>query len=295
MTYMYVISVISTKGGEGKSTHSANLAGICADAGLKTLLIDADYAQPTASSYYSLLYEAPCGLYELLMQTVDLNHPERLISHTCIRNLDLIISNDPHEQLKTAMMHAPDGRIRLRNLLQHPLFTAYDVVIIDSQGARSIMLELVLLATNHIAVAMVKPVLPDVREFLRGTVTLMEELLPYQGFGIELPPMKILINCMDYTVLARKALKALTAIIHNNSYSKEKIPPISLLQTRVYDLDIYKLGHSKGQPAHRLEYQTDRKSLPAAQTMHNLACELFPQWKAHFDLVLKHQPKGNAL
>lgn len=229
------------------------------------------------------------------MQTVDLNHPERLISHTCIRNLDLIISNDPHEQLKTAMMHAPDGRIRLRNLLQHPLFTAYDVVIIDSQGARSIMLELVLLATNHIAVAMVKPVLPDVREFLRGTVTLMEELLPYQGFGIELPPMKILINCMDYTVLARKALKALTAIIHNSSYSKEKIPPISLLQTQVYDLDIYKLGHSKGQPAHRLEYQTDRKSLPAAQTMHNLACELFPQWKAHFDLVLKHQPKGNAL
>lgn len=178
---MHVISVISTKGGEGKSTHSANLAGICADAGLKTLLIDADYAQPTASSYYSLVYEAPCGLYELLMQTVDLNHPERLISHTCIRNLDLIISNDPHEQLKTAMMHAPDGRIRLRNLLQHSLFTAYDVIIIDSQGARSIMLELVLLATNHIAVVMVKPVLPDVREFLRGTVTLMEELLPYQG------------------------------------------------------------------------------------------------------------------
>lgn len=29
---MRVISVISTKGGEGKSTHSANLAGFCADA-----------------------------------------------------------------------------------------------------------------------------------------------------------------------------------------------------------------------------------------------------------------------
>ncbi len=43
---MHVISVISTKGGEGKSTHSANLAGFCADAGLKTLLIDGDYAQP---------------------------------------------------------------------------------------------------------------------------------------------------------------------------------------------------------------------------------------------------------
>ncbi len=144
---MHVISIISTKGGEGKSTHAANLSGFCADAGLKTLLIDGDYAQPTASSYYHLKYEAPCGLYELLMQTADLNQPQQLISHTSITNLDLIISNDPHEQLKTAMMHAPDGRFRLRNLLQHPLFTDYDVIIIDSQGARSIMLELVMLAT----------------------------------------------------------------------------------------------------------------------------------------------------
>ncbi|EHT14853.1 hypothetical protein HMPREF9690_00164 [Raoultella ornithinolytica 10-5246] len=83
---MHVISVISTKGGEGKSTHSANLAGFCADAGLKTLLIDGDYAQPTVSSYYPLRYEAPCGLYELLMQTADLNRPEQLISHTAIDN-----------------------------------------------------------------------------------------------------------------------------------------------------------------------------------------------------------------
>ena len=62
---MQVISIISTKGGEGKSTHAANLSGFLADAGLKTLLIDGDYAQPTASSYYSLRYEAPCGLYLL--------------------------------------------------------------------------------------------------------------------------------------------------------------------------------------------------------------------------------------
>lgn len=221
---MHVISVISTKGGEGKSTHSANLAGFCADAGLKTLLIDGDYAQPTASSYYSLRYEAPCGLFEMLMQTVDLSRPEQLISQICIDNLDLVISNDPHEHLKTAMMHTPDGRIRLRNLLQHPLFATYDVIIIDSQGARSIMLELVLLATTHTAVAMVKPILPDVRESLRGTVTLMEDLLPYRGFGISLPPMKILVNCMDYDQLADEALGALTTIITDGTYSKTDIP-----------------------------------------------------------------------
>ncbi|WP_227160292.1 ParA family protein [Enterobacter cloacae] len=288
---MQVISIISTKGGEGKSTHAANLAGICADAGLKTLLIDGDYAQPTASSYYSLRYEAPCGLYELLMQLVDLNQPSQLISKTAIDNLDLIISNDPHEQLKTAMMHAPDGRFRLRNVLQHPLFSQYDVVIIDSQGARSIMLELVLLATNCATLAMIKPVVPDVREFLRGTIPLMEGLMPYKGLGISLPPVKVLVNCMDYTLLARKALAALTNIIEEGSYSSADIS-VTQLNTKIYDLDVYKFGHSLGQPAHRLEYETERRSLPAAQTMHNLACELFPQWRAKFDAVLKHQPKG---
>ncbi|HDT5708096.1 ParA family protein [Klebsiella sp. GG_Kp179] len=289
---MQVISIISTKGGEGKSTHAAKLSGFLADAGLKTLLIDGDYAQPTASSYYSLRYEAPCGLYELLMQTVDLNAPEQIISHTSVSNLDLIVSNDPHEQLKTSMMHAPDGRIRLRNLLQHPLFNAYDVVVIDSQGARSIMLELVLLATNHTALAMIKPVVPDVREFLRGTIPLLEGLLPYRGFGIVLPPVKVLVNCMDYTTLAKDALEALSNIIAEGSYSSADIS-VSLLDTHIYDLDVYKTGHSLGQPAHRLEYHTDRKSLPAARTMHDLACELFPEWVERFASVLQVQPKGD--
>ncbi|MCW6527978.1 ParA family protein [Yersinia ruckeri] len=287
---MHVISIISTKGGEGKSTHAANLSGFCADAGLKTLLIDGDYAQPTASSYYHLQYEAPYGLYELLMQTVDLNQPQQLISHTSITNLDLIVSNDPHEQLKTAMIHAPDGRFRLRNLLQHPLFTDYDVIIIDSQGARSIMLELVMLATNHTALAMIKPVVPDVREFLRGTIPLMEGLLPYKSFGIALPPVKILVNCMDYTVLAKKALTAITQIIDEGTYSSNSTGiPVSMLATQIYDLDVYKLGHSLSQPAHRLEYQTDRKTPPAAQSICDLACELFPEWKRKFDDVLARE------
>jgi chromosome partitioning related protein ParA len=49
-------------------------------------LIDGDHAQPTASSIFPLEYEAPGGLYELLMQTVDLSNPDNLISRTSINN-----------------------------------------------------------------------------------------------------------------------------------------------------------------------------------------------------------------
>jgi len=39
---MQVVSIISTKGGVGKTTTAANLGGLAADAGLRVLLLDLD-------------------------------------------------------------------------------------------------------------------------------------------------------------------------------------------------------------------------------------------------------------
>lgn len=286
---MNILPVVSTKGGEGKSTQSANLAGFLADAGLRTLLIDGDHAQPTASNIFPLTYEAPAGLFELLMRTADLSHPDNIISRTAIDGLDLIVSNDPHEQLKTAMLHAPDGRLRLRNVLQHPLFQSYDVIVVDSQGARSVMLEMIVLSATESVVGMVNPVLPDVREFIRGTVNVMENLLPYRELGIPLPKVRTLVNCMDYTALARQTLAELTDIINSGRYSKV-LPEgaVTLLSTQIYDLNIYKQGHAAGQPVHRLEKASARRSDSALVTMHSLACELLPEWSEFFDLLLEN-------
>ncbi|MBW8832678.1 MAG: ParA family protein, partial [Burkholderiales bacterium] len=58
---MIVFSVISTKGGVGKTTLAINLGALLADFGLRVLLIDADY-QPSLSNYFQLSYRAPLGL-----------------------------------------------------------------------------------------------------------------------------------------------------------------------------------------------------------------------------------------
>lgn len=51
-----VISIISTKGGVGKTITAANLGMIISDINKKVLLIDLDN-QPTLSSYFNLTIE----------------------------------------------------------------------------------------------------------------------------------------------------------------------------------------------------------------------------------------------
>ena len=88
---MRVVSVVSTKGGVGKTTVAANLGGLLADAGLRVLLLDLD-SQPTLSSYYDLSQKAVAGAYELI--ALNLTTPTQIVSRTMIAGLDLIISND---------------------------------------------------------------------------------------------------------------------------------------------------------------------------------------------------------
>ena len=146
------------------------------------------------------------------------------------------------------------------------------------------MLELIVLAATRTAVGVVKPVLPDVREFIRGTINIMENLLPFSALGLKLPEIRILINCMKYTRLARETYQQLEEIINDGRYSvhSEQIR-VALLRTFIHDLEIYVECHAAGQPAHRLERKTDRVSDSALVTMSNLASELFPEWKRQFD------------
>ena len=141
---MYKRQIISTKGGVGKTTTAANLGGYTADAGLRVLLLDLD-VQPTLSSYFELRARAPAGIYELLaFNEQDIS---RLVSRTAVSGLDLILSNDDKGQLNTLLLHAPDGRLRLRNLL--PAFHEhYDLMLVDTQGARSVLLEMAVLASD---------------------------------------------------------------------------------------------------------------------------------------------------
>ncbi len=153
------------------------------------LLLDLD-VQPTLSSYYELAHRAPGGIYELLaFNERDLG---QLVSRTIITGLDLVLSNDHRGELNTLLLHAPDGRLRLRHLLP-ALTPLYDLVLIDTQGARSVTLEMAVLASD-LALSPVTPEILAARELRRGTMQLLEDIAPYRHLGIEPPPLHLLIN-----------------------------------------------------------------------------------------------------
>ncbi|AGH77691.1 AAA family ATPase [Xanthomonas citri pv. citri] len=271
-----VVSIISTKGGVGKTTTAANLGGFLADAGMRVLLLDLDI-QPTLSSYFPLERRAPGGIYEMLA----FNEQDRgqLISTTAIGGLDLLLSNDAHGQLNTLLLHAADGRLRLRNLLG--MFRAhYDLLLIDTQGARSVLLEMAVLASD-VSLSPVTPEILAARELRRGTLSLMEEIAPYRRLGIEPPPLRLLINRVHtVSVNARQVQQALRSMF-------QPAADVRVLDTTIPAIEAYPAAALRRLPVHRVEYRQPRGRLaPAAlESQRALAIELFPQWRDRLDLV----------
>jgi chromosome partitioning related protein ParA len=268
---MRVVSVISTKGGVGKTTVTANLGGLLADAGLRVLLLDLD-SQPTLSSYYPLDQVAPGGAYELI--ALNLSDPLQIISRTQLANLDLILSNDHQGQLNTLLLHAPDGRLRLRHLLDG-FRDQYDLLLIDTQGARSVLLEMAVLASD-LALSPINPEMLAARELSRGTLRLLRDLEPFRHLGIAVPPLRLLLNQVDVVRLdARMIVRGL----------RDSFPlatSIAVLNTVIPNRVAYVNAASLGLPAHRVEtYRpSGRPSSSALETLQALASELFPEWQA---------------
>lgn len=273
---MKTLAVISTKGGVGKTTTAVNLAGVMADAGKRVLLLDLDI-QPTLSSYLNLKSEADGGIFQLV--GFNETRESEIISKTAIQNLDLVKSNDDQGQLATLLLNAADGRLRLLRLLE-AFKDDYDLIVIDTQGARSVTLEMALLAAD-VALSPVIPELLVAREFRRGTITLFDELSSYRFMGLDLPELFIFINKFDSINSDGKLIaESLRSTFQGDS-------GIRTLETPVPDLNSYRRAATMAVPVHRFEptKPSGRKAPAALDTMKALASEIFPEWKQEIDSI----------
>jgi len=260
------ITVVSTKGGVGKTTIAANLAGFLADLGKRVLLVDAD-VQPALSSYYPIRCESSGGVFQLLIG----GDTENVISRTVLPHVDLIVSNDPTGQLPNLLLHAPDGRTRLRYLLDR-FDDSYDFVVIDTPGSLSALQDAAVLAAD-LLISPLPPEMLSAREFSRGTIAMLERLRPMERMRIPVPPLAAVLNRIDRTRNAAEIASTVRNELFFGSASQ-----IRLLETAIPNLVAYREAATLGIPVHLYEPRrpAGRTSPSALETMESLVRELLP-------------------
>ncbi|WP_288227715.1 CpsD/CapB family tyrosine-protein kinase [uncultured Enterococcus sp.] len=117
---MQTIVVTSAGAGEGKSTTTANLAIVLADAGQRVLLVDADMRKATVHKSFGLSNEAGLSFYLSSNQQI-----EGLAQHTSVANLSVLTAGpkppNPSELL---------GSKRMDQFIEEAC-RLYDVILFD--------------------------------------------------------------------------------------------------------------------------------------------------------------------
>jgi len=258
------ITITSTKGGVGKTTLCANLAGILADLGQRVLMVDAD-VQPTLSSYFGLTRRADRGLTNLITEASS----DGVISSTEITRLDIVLSDDPAGKLQNWILHQPDGRVRLRHLLAR-LDDDYDIILVDTQGAVGPLQDAAVLAAD-LLLSPIPPEILSAREFARGTIQMLERLKPMAFLGAPPAPLKGLVYRMDRTRDARM----IATELRRESYAPSR-GAISILDTVIPNTVAYREAATHRTPVHRWEMRRSGPAPSARETMTDLVHEVFP-------------------
>lgn len=260
-----IVSIVSTKGGVGKTTQTANLAGLLADLGQRVLAIDADM-QDSLSKYLQVEGNPQTGVAEVLSRGGAI-YPSDIVK-TSNPNLDIVVSNiTPSTQ--AWLTSRSDNLILLKTAMTSPVVESYDMVLIDTQGAKGELQRTAAMASD----VMLSPFVPDMinfAEFFSGTVEMIESLNAFSKFAPELKAGKLMvfINRMDHTRNARDVVDVFKESLVNKDH-------IKLLETVVYRSDAFATARSLQLPVH--QYDSNKVRLGrSACTMLNLVAEIFP-------------------
>lgn len=267
------ISVVSTKGGVGKTTLAANLGGILADLGFRTLGVDAD-VQPSFSKYYPLESKADHGLRSVITRGGSISGD--CVSKTAISGLDLVLSDAPDGSLQTWLKDREDRLVILKRAMRSPfVIDNYDVVIIDTQGAVGELQKTAAMAAD-LMISPVNPSILSAREFASGTIAMLDSLNRMADMSAEFKSGELvaLIYAEDRTNNARM----ISDVIRQEFRTS---PRVRVLDTVVPKSTVFEAAATAQIPVHRHDKATANLT-SARDVMHQLVWELFPNFKGMY-------------
>ena len=150
---MKVWTIANQKGGVGKTTTVASLAGVLAAQGKRVLMIDTD---PHASLGYYLgidSEEIPGSLYDVFLAHQQLSREliKQNIVPTSVDGIDLLPATMALATLDRSLGHQEGMGLVLRNLV-HMVADDYDVALVDCPPVLGVLMVNALAASDHIVV-----------------------------------------------------------------------------------------------------------------------------------------------
>ena len=216
---MRTIEICNQKGGSGKTTTAANLAGALCEAGAKVLAVDMDSQSQLAAALGAqdrLAYDMHGGLESLTI--ADLLNPGRggapainqVVLATDFPGLDLLPGSDALEDVRRALESNPAVGLRALKRILDPERLAesgleYDWVIIDTAPKLDILLDNALVAADY-ALAVLAPEMQQAEPMSRfiGRVSAIQENVSH-----ELTLLGVLFNKANYSWVATSNIPAL--------------------------------------------------------------------------------------
>lgn len=277
---MIRFAVISTKGGVGKTTLTANLGALLADLGLRVLMIDAD-VQPSLSKYYPLKHQAQKGLTHIITTGMITADAISVVDLPVNGVLDIVVSDTPEGQIQNWLINQTFRETRLYGPLHSAeLEEQYDVVLIDTQGAVGPLQDAAALAAD----ILISPIVPEAlsaREFLSGTMDLLNRL-SYRGVPMPhmpaLGPVKALIYRQTRTADAQQIAQQIKREGHIPMAGK-----VTVLDTVIPSAVAYVRATTGRLPVHWHDRVTTGATPCAYEVMHRLAWELMPNLEGIHD------------
>jgi len=266
-------AVVSTKGGVGKTTLTANLGALLADLGLRVLMIDAD-VQPALSKFYPIKHQAPKGLTHVITSGMITADSISVVDLPVNGALDIVLSDTPEGQIQTWLINQTFRETRLYGPLHSAeLEEQYDVVLIDTQGAVGPLQDAAALAAD----ILLSPIVPEAlsaREFLSGTMEMINRL-SYRGAPMPhmpiLGPVKALIYRQTRTGDATGIAQQIRREGHIPMAGR-----VTVLNTVIPSAVAYTRAATNLQPVHWHDPTTTGATPCAYEVMHRLVWELMP-------------------
>lgn len=267
---MLRIAVVSTKGGVGKTTLTANLGGLLADLGLRVLMIDAD-AQPSLSKYYPIRHQAQRGLTSVITTGVITPDAISTVDLPVNGTLDIILSDTPEGQIQSWLASQAFREMRLYGPLHAPdLDDQYDVVLIDTQGAVGPLQDAAILAADML----ISPIVPEslsAREFVSGTLEMFKRL----SVGVPMPtPALGAVKALIYRQLRTADSRNIAQQIRSEHLNLGG--RVTVLETVVPSTTAYPTATTERIPVHWHDHRTSSATPCANEVMHRLIWELLP-------------------